>query len=509
MPTKNAHYQCLTALDKVPDAPGIGQRDSTARHSSSSYISRLPDEILLMIFLCRRDDDRSAWHNGTAIRWLHVTAVCGRWRRICLATPSLWSHIDLGFNKRANNFADALLQRSKTAPLTLNVALTPTKDGQTGKKFFLDVMSRRTISQVRLLMGALDIATICDVLDRRSSVCAPYLRSLAFRGGRHPESPTDFLWPEMPALRELFIDSIALPLEFPCLQNLQSLRITLPYPISMTAVQVLGILQAAPLIKDAFLYHLSSDASDTSEAPAIRDFPRVELPHLKSLVLLLNSFEPLRCFDRLTFPSTTTITLSLLDRNFVDEESMESSILPNLLKSLSATGFKSAKFNSAVPRLRAKTIELSDNLQSSAPRLTIHELNFDLFHPLIPALGLEHVTFDRVNDWGDSIPYINDIKSLSLVDCRLRVLDTLKPAAESDDSSFPNLEKLTLHGYKFSGGKRQARAKRNEHHKLLTFLQSRAVAVRIEGGSATTAIQKYLSKLGERIEWVDVDLGGK
>ncbi|KAJ8522345.1 hypothetical protein ONZ45_g1068 [Pleurotus djamor] len=137
---------CLTAPENVQDTHGVGQRDSTTRESPSSYISHLPDEILLEIFIRRRDADRISWYNGTAIRWLHVTTVCGRWRSICLATPSLWSHIDLGFNKRANNFADALLQRSKTARLTLNVALTPTKDGQLRKKFFLDVMSTRTIS---------------------------------------------------------------------------------------------------------------------------------------------------------------------------------------------------------------------------------------------------------------------------------------------------------------------------------------------------------------------------
>ncbi|KAJ8455180.1 hypothetical protein ONZ45_g19024 [Pleurotus djamor] len=455
-----------------------------------------------MIFKFRRDDARFFWFNATAISWLHVTAV------ICLATSSLWSHIDLGFDKQARDIANVFIQQSKTAPLTLTVALTPTQDGLTAKELFLDIVSTRRIGQVRLLMDSVDSETMCNLLDRRSSICAPYLRSFVFLSGRSTTFPSEYLWPEMPALRQLVINLISPPLELPRLPNLRSLHIMLPRPSAITPLQTLSILQGTPLIEEVTIHHLSSTAPSHSRASSLCEFPHIKLSHLKTLELSMDSFNPLRCFEFLTFPSSTTITVSLSYRSAAPD-SKEQYILPNFLRCLSATSFKHAKFSVTCDSF--KSVQLSDNmLETPTPRLTISSVPFKLLLPCIPALGLEHVTLERITDWGDFLPYINTIKSLTLVDCRLNVFDTIQPAKNSHKPpTLPNLEKLVLLGYNFSGGKIQSDATRNEHHKLSNLLRSQAISVKIEDGSATPAARKYLSKLDARIEWVNVDLSGK
>ncbi|KAF5333284.1 hypothetical protein D9611_002792 [Ephemerocybe angulata] len=92
-------------------------------HNAVTLTCRLPPEILARIFIDLASMGLSAWYTLAAnkkprkvsVSWLRVTFVCRHWRSVALQSPSLWSN--LVFSNA--NLAEAMLTRSKGAPLTI------------------------------------------------------------------------------------------------------------------------------------------------------------------------------------------------------------------------------------------------------------------------------------------------------------------------------------------------------------------------------------------------------
>ncbi|KAF6761923.1 hypothetical protein DFP72DRAFT_877455 [Ephemerocybe angulata] len=92
-------------------------------HNAVTLTCRLPPEILSRIFIDLASMGLSAWYTLAAnkkprkvsVSWLRVTFVCRHWRSVALQSPSLWSN--LVFSNA--NLAEAMLTRSKGAPLTI------------------------------------------------------------------------------------------------------------------------------------------------------------------------------------------------------------------------------------------------------------------------------------------------------------------------------------------------------------------------------------------------------
>lgn len=87
-------------------------------------ITRLFNEVLSEVFLQHAEDVREAyyrsWRDETyfaanPFTWLSVAHVCRHWRDIALASPRLWSHVDVKREDRTKAF----LRRSKRVPLTI------------------------------------------------------------------------------------------------------------------------------------------------------------------------------------------------------------------------------------------------------------------------------------------------------------------------------------------------------------------------------------------------------
>lgn len=76
-------------------------------------ISRLPDEVLVEVFLILRD-----WSLKTDGNWFIVTHVCRRWRNVAIDFPRLWSVPDLC--KHSFYQIKTFLERAKAAPLTID-----------------------------------------------------------------------------------------------------------------------------------------------------------------------------------------------------------------------------------------------------------------------------------------------------------------------------------------------------------------------------------------------------
>ncbi|KAF5333287.1 hypothetical protein D9611_002799 [Ephemerocybe angulata] len=87
-------------------------------HNAVTLTCRLPPEILARIFIDLALMGLSSWYtdnNKVSVSWLRVTFVCRHWRSVALQSPSLWSN--LVFSN--TNLAEAMLTRSKGAPLTI------------------------------------------------------------------------------------------------------------------------------------------------------------------------------------------------------------------------------------------------------------------------------------------------------------------------------------------------------------------------------------------------------
>jgi hypothetical protein len=110
-----------------------------SRSNSQVPISRLPDEILLIIFKYVEEetrlsviddgdgdgdgdsdesdyDDDDDFEDDDVPACLAVTHVCGRWRIVALECPTLWRFI--GFN--STSWLDVMLERSQQVPLVVN-----------------------------------------------------------------------------------------------------------------------------------------------------------------------------------------------------------------------------------------------------------------------------------------------------------------------------------------------------------------------------------------------------
>ncbi|KAL1754975.1 hypothetical protein FB107DRAFT_183199, partial [Schizophyllum commune] len=81
----------------------------------------LPPEIMGHVFLLCQPfykDFMPRWPTRDSLEWITVTWVCSRWRAIATSSPTLWSTVDLCYN-RPIDVGRTFLERSRKAPLTL------------------------------------------------------------------------------------------------------------------------------------------------------------------------------------------------------------------------------------------------------------------------------------------------------------------------------------------------------------------------------------------------------
>ncbi|KAA1467160.1 hypothetical protein DENSPDRAFT_750624, partial [Dentipellis sp. KUC8613] len=92
---------------------------SARRNAMVSFISRIPEDVLLRVFAYLVDDDPpnlvcSGQGHRRYLGWIQVTHVCRPWREASLADSSLWVRIERGITP---DWALAMLSRSNRRPL--------------------------------------------------------------------------------------------------------------------------------------------------------------------------------------------------------------------------------------------------------------------------------------------------------------------------------------------------------------------------------------------------------
>ncbi|KAF5325419.1 hypothetical protein D9619_010025 [Psilocybe cf. subviscida] len=82
---------------------------NTQQNEPHASVSKLPDDILQLIFLILRDS------SGRHLRdWLRVTHTCRYWWGVAIGSPLLWTHV---YSETPPAFTQLMLERSRSAPL--------------------------------------------------------------------------------------------------------------------------------------------------------------------------------------------------------------------------------------------------------------------------------------------------------------------------------------------------------------------------------------------------------
>ncbi|KIK69400.1 hypothetical protein GYMLUDRAFT_214537 [Collybiopsis luxurians FD-317 M1] len=112
------------------------RQKAMALRSLLAPIHRLPNELLIQTFdyVCDIDcGDYELYELSKAPA--RLSAVCSRWRSLCLSHSQMWSKftVDCSKGSKVENAVDLYLERSKQLLLTLELAYYPRAQGQPGR----------------------------------------------------------------------------------------------------------------------------------------------------------------------------------------------------------------------------------------------------------------------------------------------------------------------------------------------------------------------------------------
>ncbi|KAF6761979.1 hypothetical protein DFP72DRAFT_1147857 [Ephemerocybe angulata] len=166
-------------------------------HNSVTPICCLPDELLVLIFLelalmVRQEFDTryGIWHSGAEkLRWVPQINICRHWREVAIRCTGLWMRPV--FNKKMPEWAAIMLDRSKQAPLALNL-----NENALGSP--PDPTNIKALSTIAGRLRAWSTAPMLESLtvDNSYAGCMPYSRGKDL-------FPKVFLLGGTPALRKL------------------------------------------------------------------------------------------------------------------------------------------------------------------------------------------------------------------------------------------------------------------------------------------------------------------
>ncbi|KAJ3488999.1 hypothetical protein NLI96_g2445 [Meripilus lineatus] len=295
------------------------------RVNAITTVSRLSDDILVMIFTegvnVMTEDDSCEFHNilncpenhSRPYGWIYLAHVCHHWRTIVLQMAVLWSNFvvgDLGFTER-------FLALSKTAPLTIKISLIlrriPTY-------LVFDAFSR--IQAIELDVKIIEVLN----LETRFPREAPILRKVVLRNfealqqmpyrirpgeGNFGDKPIPGIFDHcpLPSLTSLSIEGF-----IPDWQN----HIFTPFltclTVRLTSQNKYGtgcMFDALDQMKNLRLLDLAFECVTLNWLT--RQTRRVSLPKLEDLVLHDSTESCVYLFERLEFPTTTTVSIHVSD----------------------------------------------------------------------------------------------------------------------------------------------------------------------------------------------------
>ncbi|KAJ6507761.1 hypothetical protein C8R47DRAFT_1099485 [Mycena vitilis] len=174
------------------------------QRSMLSALRKLPNELLVQIFLaCREDTVLGVGELRFASSWI-MTRVCGLWREVAISTPSLWAVIDVSRWSKGYTSERCLIQLltqqiqwSGAVPLTLQWE-QPKTLSEEGRQSMLELLLSvaHRWRDANLVLSHQDYA---DVFKHQRSF--PLLHKLGL--SRTEPSSREYTFPACPLLRDL------------------------------------------------------------------------------------------------------------------------------------------------------------------------------------------------------------------------------------------------------------------------------------------------------------------
>ncbi|KAJ8482777.1 hypothetical protein ONZ45_g14832 [Pleurotus djamor] len=281
------------------------------RRNTHAAISKLPDDIMFMIFLLAKPTEKLP----EILAWLRSTQrVCSQWKELMLNSPRLWS--DIVLNRRPSYLATAtmMLERAKDAPLDVTVSRLSSTERPDGQ--FWEVI-KRVLGQIHHIR-TLDITSATFMHEITSllpeTALAPLLCDIRLSGYTYLDSQnatpiTMFKHlHHLHSLRQLLLAYVRVPDDLPPIPTLRELTLISPaaqvdYGVTMS--WLLKALESTPN-----LYHLYVREVLANEPTRTIQTARVSLLSLKRLELVLTDLRQSVLFDHLNIPPSAMIDTS-------------------------------------------------------------------------------------------------------------------------------------------------------------------------------------------------------
>ncbi|KAF4607496.1 hypothetical protein EYR38_001568 [Pleurotus pulmonarius] len=265
------------------------------RRNGHSDISALPSGILAKIFLDAKDGVLGYGAPKEAGR-LNVAGVCRDWRNIALASPQLWSSINLS----RSDCALELLKRSKSAPLRIHCKSTPLTITAANKDIVKSIMAEVDRIQeidVRATAGS----DILWLMSSTRGASAPLLEQLRLENLRWSTTslPLHVIPQEFPSLRHLQLTNIDIS-KLPRMPQLTHLEILLRDQSVILFSSLLSSLRRSPTLEEIQISGMVKN--DLADSPS-----RIKLPRLTCLSITSVDLEAAAIFAYLEYPANTRV----------------------------------------------------------------------------------------------------------------------------------------------------------------------------------------------------------
>ncbi|TFK68400.1 hypothetical protein BDN72DRAFT_841783 [Pluteus cervinus] len=264
------------------------------RRNRLTLISKLPAEIMTLIFSIARDLHLTDLSPSMGKAILIITWVCQDWRELAFAIPELWNVIDL----KAIEFVQSSLERSKNLPLSVELlGITPDTPSL---PFILQSIPRTKSLQLTSLVDQPNLSLAAGWQQPAPLLEKLTLDSFSFSNMSFAGT--------IPPLRKLSLSECRFNWkDLPLPTHLQSLRIVGSEP-RLSSRDILSLLQLIPNLKVLGLYQTLEELGRVG--PRLDTLPFVNHTHLSRLLVEDETADAaLTLFQRLKTPSNTYISV--------------------------------------------------------------------------------------------------------------------------------------------------------------------------------------------------------
>lgn len=265
------------------------------RRNGHSNISALPSKILAEIFLYAKDGVLRYGAPKEAGP-LNVAGVCRDWRNIALASPQMWSFINLS----RPDCALELLKRSKSAPLQIHCKSAPLTITAANEGIFKSIMAE--VDRIKEIdVHATAGSDILWLMSSNGGASAPLLEQLQLQNLESSTTslPLHVISREMPSLRRLDLQNVSIP-ELPHLPRLKHLTVSLSDRSAMPFSSLLSSLRHSPDLEEISISGMLKN--NLGDSPL-----HVKLPNLTRLAITSFDLEASAIVANLEYPPSAEV----------------------------------------------------------------------------------------------------------------------------------------------------------------------------------------------------------